>query len=283
LHTGKWVFVGPISYFFSDDGTTAGLSGLLTDHVRPAVVYDVPLQEGKKILAGQIGRLPLDVTLGGALKIEGMKKSWLQHIKAGGIVIIPILLLGIFCIVCFVWKFLVLRRLIIPGQEIINKLVELAQGGQKKEAFRIAMSLGAPFGPVLKEGVEHIDTEKEHLEEIMHERILFQIPYLEKGLSLLAVGAAASPLLGLLGTVTGMMHTFNLVTIFGTGKADLLSSGISEALITTEYGLIVAIPALLAHAFLSRRVKVIIHMLEQKSLAYVNVFFRKKRTKENQR
>ena len=270
LRAGRWLFFGPVSYFFSDDGSTAGLSGALTNHIRPAVLYDVSLEQGQKIFKGQTGWLPVDITLGGALKIEGMKRTWFQHIKAGGVIIIPILLLGVFCVVCAVWKLLVLRTLSIPDQNIINKLVILVHGARKEEAFKIIKSLGVPFGPVFREGVEHSGTEKEHLEEIMHERILFQIPYLEKGLSLLAVGAAASPLLGLLGTVTGMMHTFNLVAIFGTGKADLLSSGISEALITTEYGLIVAIPALLAHAFLSRRVKVIIHMLEQKSMAYVN-------------
>ena len=104
----------------------------------------------------------------------------------------------------------------------------------------------------------------------MHERIITEIPILEKHLPTLAVCASAAPLLGLLGTVTGMIHTFNLVTIFGTGDARLLSGGISEALITTEYGLVIAVPALFVHAYLSRRVRGIIDTLEQTAIGFVN-------------
>jgi len=134
--------------------------------------------------------------------------------------------------------------------------------------------MGRPAGPVLMEGIEHHRAPREHLEEIMHERILVQIPYLEKWLPFLAVAAAAAPLLGLLGTVTGMIHTFDLVTIFGSGKAKLLSGGISEALVTTEYGLIIAIPALLVHAYLSRRVRTLINSLDHGSVAFINAVTR---------
>ncbi|PID55139.1 MAG: hypothetical protein CR978_00390 [Gammaproteobacteria bacterium] len=78
---------------------------------------------------------------------------------------------------------------------------------------------------------------------------------LEKWLGAIAVIAAVAPLLGLLGTVSGMIHTFKLMTLFGSGDASAVSGGISEALVTTELGLIVAIPALLLHAMLSRWVK----------------------------
>jgi biopolymer transport protein ExbB len=112
----------------------------------------------------------------------------------------------------------------------------------------------------------------------MHEQILSQIPALEKNLPVLAVSAAVLPLLGLLGTVTGMVHTFDLMAIFGTGKVNLLSGGISEALITTEFGLITAIPALLVHAYLSKRVKTVVHTMEQTAIAFVNgLHIRKKK------
>ena len=77
-----------------------------------------------------------------------------------------------------------------------------------------------------------------------------------------SVIGGVAPLLGLLGTVTGMIHTFKLVTIFGSGEAHLLSGGISEALVTTEAGLVIAIPVLIAHAYFHRRVKSIIAGLE---------------------
>lgn len=86
----------------------------------------------------------------------------------------------------------------------------------------------------------------------------------------MAITAAAAPLLGLLGTVTGMIKTFNLITIFGTGDAKSLSSGISEALVTTELGLIVAIPALILHGILSRMAKEKLGTLEQTALSFIN-------------
>jgi biopolymer transport protein ExbB len=93
--------------------------------------------------------------------------------------------------------------------------------------------------------------------------------YMTRWLPIVALTAGVSPLLGLLGTVTGMIKTFQLISLFGAGDAKLLSSGISEALITTEFGLVVAIPALLMHAYLQRRVKKILvgsaHLLEQVS------------------
>jgi biopolymer transport protein ExbB len=89
-------------------------------------------------------------------------------------------------------------------------------------------------------------------------------------LAFIGTTAAVSPLLGLLGTVTGMITTFELITIFGTGDARNLSSGISEALVTTEFGLIVAIPALILHAILSRKANSLLGTMEQQAIAFTN-------------
>ena len=89
-------------------------------------------------------------------------------------------------------------------------------------------------------------------------------------IAFVAISASAAPLLGLLGTVTGIMNTFNMITIYGTGDVKSLSSGISEALITTEYGLIVAIPCLLMHAFLSAQARGIVGRMEATGLSFMN-------------
>ena len=86
----------------------------------------------------------------------------------------------------------------------------------------------------------------------------------------MALTAAAAPLLGLLGTVTGMIRTFQLITIFGTGDAKSLSSGISEALVTTALGLCVAIPALILHGILSRMARQKIGDMEQTAVGFIN-------------
>ena len=93
-------------------------------------------------------------------------------------------------------------------------------------------------------------------------------------LPFVAVSAAAAPLLGLLGTVTGIINTFKLITVFGTGDVKTLSSGISEALITTELGLCVAIPSLLFHAYLSRKAKGVVDDMEKVGIAFVNQIIR---------
>jgi hypothetical protein len=93
---------------------------------------------------------------------------------------------------------------------------------------------------------------------------------LNRLLPLIAITAASAPLLGLLGTVTGIIETFKMITVFGSGDVKTLSGGISVALITTEFGLIVAIPALLMHAFLARKARGMIDQMEKTAVSFVN-------------
>ena len=99
--------------------------------------------------------------------------------------------------------------------------------------------------------------------------MLREIPPLEKGLSALKILAAVGPLLGLLGTVTGMIITFQQIQLFGTGDPKLMAGGISQALTTTVQGLIMAIPMVLLHAFLSSRSKALIQVLEEESAGII--------------
>ena len=103
----------------------------------------------------------------------------------------------------------------------------------------------------------------------MHAVLLGQRLHFERRLPLLAVIATAAPLMGLLGTVVGMVKTFALITVFGTGNASKLSSGISEVLVATEIGLAVAIPTLVAHGFLAHRIHKNLSMLERHALEFV--------------
>jgi len=123
---------------------------------------------------------------------------------------------------------------------------------------------------MLLTAISHADDEKELIEEALYEKMLHTKPRLERLLPFIALTAACAPLLGLLGTVTGMINTFNLITIFGTGDPKMLSSGISEALITTEYGLKIAIPALLVHALISRKAKGVMASMEQTAVGFIN-------------
>ena len=123
---------------------------------------------------------------------------------------------------------------------------------------------------MLVAATEHLREPKELIEEIMYEKVLATRLVVQRFLPFIAISAAAAPLLGLLGTVTGIIGTFKMITLFGTGDVKTLSGGISEALITTELGLVAAIPALLLHAFLSRKAKGITDRMEQAGLAFIN-------------
>jgi len=118
------------------------------------------------------------------------------------------------------------------------------------------------------------DQTRQDMENALQEAILGEIPRIERFLSTLGMLAAIAPLLGLLGTVTGMINTFHVITTYGTGDPRMMSSGISEALVTTMLGLSVAIPIMLAHTFLSRRVETLISKMEEKSVAFVNLVFK---------
>ena len=133
-----------------------------------------------------------------------------------------------------------------------------------------AKTIEGAAGDLLVTAVDNYKVKSSNLEEILFEKILSAQPTLERFLPFMALTAAAAPLLGLLGTVTGMIKTFTLITIFGTGDAKSLSSGISEALVTTELGLIVAIPSLILHGLLSRMAKQKIGDLEQISVSFIN-------------
>jgi biopolymer transport protein ExbB/TolQ len=216
-------------------------------------------------------RLPIDPSDGKALEALANRSTTWEHLKAGGYIMIPLAVLGLGCIVIMVIKivhFHNLTRANITGP--IQNIVELLQKNDSESALTATGKLGNPLESVILQGINHLGVPKEQLEELMYERMLAQQPRLERLLAPLAVFASTAPLLGLLGTVTGMIRTFRLITLYGTGNAQLLSDGISEALITTETGLAIAIPALLMHAYLSRRLKAAIAHTHQAAIMFVN-------------
>lgn len=109
----------------------------------------------------------------------------------------------------------------------------------------------------------------ETLELKLDEAILRETPVLDRGNSLIKLFAAVAPLLGLLGTVTGMIVTFQAITLFGTSDPKLMAGGISQALVTTVQGLVVAIPLLFLHATLAARSKALTQVLEQQSAGLI--------------
>lgn len=126
-----------------------------------------------------------------------------------------------------------------------------------------------PLGRVLKVHEDNPSMDTETLELKLSEAILKETPAIEKHLTLLKIIAAVAPLLGLLGTVTGMIVTFQAITIFGAGDPKAMAGGISGALVTTVLGLIVAIPTVLMHTIVNGKAKEIIHILEEQTTGII--------------
>ena len=126
-----------------------------------------------------------------------------------------------------------------------------------------------PLGRVLKVAADNPGLDAESLELKLHEAVLKERPSIESGLNLLKIIAMVAPLLGLLGTVTGMIITFQMITLFGAGDPKAMAGGISQALITTVLGLVVAIPTVLLHTLVNGRAQGILHVLEEQSAGIV--------------
>ncbi len=270
---GKFMIVGPFA-FFGDGGENVGFSEGRPNAAFPLVKSDgISPQIIEAIAAATAngeGELPIDATEGDAFKLAELEETPIEHALKGGTTIYIILLLAFCALMVAIFKLFEISSVKRPKSGALQQILDNLNAGKKQEALEIANSVDGPFGDLLVAGVEHHDEEKELLEEVLYERLLAAQPKLERFLAFIALTAGAAPLLGLLGTVTGMIKTFKLITVFGTGDAASLSSGISEALITTEYGLYVAIPSLLAQALLTRMAKGKLGEMEQASVAFVN-------------
>lgn len=126
-----------------------------------------------------------------------------------------------------------------------------------------------PLGRVLKVAEDNPSVDTETLELKLEEAVLKEVPPIEAGLNLLKIISMVAPLLGLLGTVTGMIVTFQAITIYGAGDPKAMAGGISGALVTTVLGLVVAIPTVLLHTFLNGKAKHIVHVLEEESAGLI--------------
>ena len=272
LTAGSFVAIGPTVFYANADGSVAGLVEARLNAADPVVVA-LPGDAADEILAvaqGGAGPLPLDATLGKALKLEKSSKSLKKYLDEGGAVGYTIVSLGLVAVALFAFKAREILSFEVARPEQIDGILEELARGSREGAAKRAAEVQGVAGQMLSIGVEHAEEKRGILEELLFEQILSVRPRLERFLPFLAITAGAAPLLGLLGTVTGMIKTFQLITIFGTGDAKSLSSGISEALVTTAEGLIVAIPTLILHGALSRMAKHKLGLLEQLSVAFVN-------------
>ena len=197
----------------------------------------------------------IDPTRGGLLSMLTQTPTPVERIQQGGAIGYIILAIGLFGIV------LVLLRLTGLGRVAGRMDRQLREPGEVAD--------DNPLGRVLLAAGDAGDRDIDAIELLLDEAILRETPALQRGLGLLKLLAAVAPLLGLLGTVTGMILTFQSITLFGTGDPKLMAGGISQALVTTVLGLIVAIPLLFSHTLLASRSRTLIQILDEQSAGLI--------------
>jgi len=269
IEEGTFAAFGPTVYFASKQSELSGLTYAKLNAAVAAIAEPGPeFAAGiRAFVESGEGKIPADVTLGKAMKIVEGNDSLAEHLSKGGSVGVVIMGLGLLCLLLGLVKVLEISRFKTPKVDTLQEVLAHLKAGQPDKA---KASAEADASGLISVGVANAGEGFRKLEELLYERILAARPRLERFLPFIALTAAAAPLLGLLGTVTGMIKTFNLITIFGTGDAKSLSSGISEALVTTELGLIVAIPALIMHGLLARMSREKIAEMERTAIGFVN-------------
>ena len=210
-----------------------------------------------------------DASAGKALRLKETKGTVWQHIRKGGLVSYGILCVGLLSAIMIILKIRDLALMAVDTPETTQRCLDQVACGPRRAAEQSIHELKASTRELFTVGLRYIHLPKELLEEHLSAVLLRQRLHYERRLPLLAVIATAAPLMGLLGTVTGMVRTFALITVFGTGNAGKLASGISEVLVATELGLLVAIPTLVAHGFLSHRIQKNLSLLERYALEFV--------------
>jgi len=207
--------------------------------------------QARNFAQGSSDSVVIDPSRGNLLALLAQTPNLKERVAQGGLVGYIILSLGGIGLLVALWKLMT------------TITVELSVRKQLRQPQQAHSN--NPLGRVMQAGKAGRTTDETELR--VDEALLKEAPILERGLTLLKLVAAVAPLLGLLGTVTGMIGTFQSITLFGTGDPKLMAGGISQALMTTVLGLCVAIPLLFCHSLLAARSRRLLQLLQQKGLA----------------
>lgn len=199
----------------------------------------------------------------------------IEIFRSGGPLMYIILLLSILGTTVIIERFIFfLKNEREVNEELKDEIVEAIKSKDKELAVSLCESENSSSLKVLKELISEHDFDMyvdiQYLEEKARERALVEIPKLEKHMWLLGVVAHVTPLVGLLGTVSGMIAAFRVIAVVGSGKPEMLADGISQALITTAAGLTVAIPALIFYNYYNKKIDNVVNEIEKITVEFIN-------------
>ena len=226
--------------------------------------------------------IPLDVLQNKAVKnaiADTKELTWTEKFeeffKKGGIVMYPLMLVAIFALLLCLERFLVLTYRGHLGRRFLKKLYALVKESRYEDAANLCLKRETSLSMVLFAVLNRARDKREDAERSLQEALLREQPKLERRMGLLAAMGTIAPLLGLLGTVTGIITLFTVITEVGTNDARVLAGGISEALVTTETGLVIAIPVMILHGLLSEKIEKVTSEMYVQSTALLNRIFGK--------
>lgn len=196
------------------------------------------------------GYLPFDVSGGAGVATLGATDSLERWFEKGGFFMWPLLVAAALALLVVLERGIMLTFRSRGLDRQIQRLLDFVRKDRLDEADAYAAKIGGAAGAVFAAALSHRDRDRSVLEDAVQETLLHQTPIFQKRLAFIALCAAVAPLIGLLGTVTGMIETFKAVTLYGTSDPRNMAGGIATALITTQAGLYLAIPCLLARGIL---------------------------------
>ncbi len=195
----------------------------------------------------------------------------LEIIQSGGWMMVPIIVCSILAVAITFERFWTLRTDKIAPPDLLARVWGWMKNNQLDAGRIKELRSSSPLGRVLAAGLINSRHGRQIMKESIEEVASHEIHLMERYLNALGTIAAVAPLMGLLGTVFGMIQVFSEIMAQGTGQANVLAGGISEALVTTAAGLIIGIPALIAHRMLQRRVDEVVVFMEQEAIKLVDV------------
>ena len=196
----------------------------------------------------------------------------LSLIWKGGIVMIPIAILSVIAVYLTIERYLTIKKAGILDSKFMGGIKEMVTEGDLKGAQRLCHERGTPIGLMIEKGLSRIGKPLKDISVAVENVGKLEVYILEKGLALLATISGAAPMLGFLGTVTGMIRTFNQMQDSGQQiTADLLSGGIGEAMMTTVAGLVVGIFAYITYNLLSSMINKVVYKMEASTVEFLDI------------
>jgi len=216
-----------------------------------------------RALFGSSGEPIVPLMLDGQPEDDRAQTGWQARLAAGGGLAFPIIGLGLLVLLVALERIIALFVASRGDEDLETRLVEVLGRGEVREAEALVAGGATGVARVARVSLRHQERDASTRSELAKSALVEELARAERRLPLLKLIAAASPLLGLLGTVMGMIETFDVISVYGSGDATRLSGGISKALVTTELGLLVAVPTLFIHGALSSWVDRVADRLER--------------------